>query len=137
MKPQSQPIEVAAGLIFKDGRLLIAQRKEKAHLGGLWEFPGGKKEHGESLPDCLVREIHEELQIQIVVDSFYQQIDHRYPDKFVRLHFYLCRWQAGQGSAIGCQDFKWVGLKQLAGFTFPAADAALLSRLLKDDAIWK
>jgi 8-oxo-dGTP pyrophosphatase MutT (NUDIX family) len=66
-KDGSAPIEVAAGLVFRQGRLLITQRPACSHLGGLWEFPGGKREAGESLADCLRRELREELGIEVDV----------------------------------------------------------------------
>ncbi|MEI9864057.1 MAG: NUDIX domain-containing protein [Limisphaerales bacterium] len=64
-------IEVSAALIFRDGKLLIAQRHANSHLGGLWEFPGGKRESGETFEQCLVREIREELDVEISVGELF------------------------------------------------------------------
>jgi mutator protein MutT len=85
-----QVIEVAAGLIHRDGCYLIARRKPGAHLAGFWEFPGGKREAGESLTECLQRELLEELGIRIDLPVPYQIIRHDYLDRIIELHFYRC-----------------------------------------------
>src|ERR1035438_1977423 len=72
-----QPIHVSAALIFRAGQLLITQRHAQSHLGGLWEFPGGKREAGESFEQCLVREIREELGVEIAVGELFEEISHR------------------------------------------------------------
>src|SRR5580698_8689421 len=84
-------IEVSAALIFRDKKLLVAQRHANAHLGGLWEFPGGKREAGETFEQCLVREIREELGIEISVGKLFEEITHAYPEKTVCLKFFTCR----------------------------------------------
>jgi len=81
-------IEVSAGLVFRDGLLLIAQRRPQDHLGGLWEFPGGKLEPGESAEDCLRRELMEELGIEVEIKELAETIEHDYPGKKVRLKFF-------------------------------------------------
>ena len=84
------PIQVAAALIVHEGRYLITQRRADVHLGGLWEFPGGKRESGESLEDCLRRELREELGIEISLPVLFRVIRHDYPEKSVELHFFKC-----------------------------------------------
>ncbi len=74
-------VEVSAALIFRDGKLLIAQRHAKSHLGGLWEFPGGKREAGETFEQCLVREICEELGVDISAGELFEEVSHTYPEK--------------------------------------------------------
>jgi len=81
-------IDVAAGLVERDGLILITQRKEGSHLAGLWEFPGGKREPAETWQDCLVRELHEELAITVTVGELRYETVHHYPEKSVRLRFY-------------------------------------------------
>src|SRR5690606_22981070 len=71
-------IEVSAGLVFRDGKLLITQRFADSHLGGLWEFPGGKRETNETFEQCLVRELREELGIEVEVLDLVQTITHAY-----------------------------------------------------------
>src|SRR5436853_6359013 len=102
------PIHVAAGLIFDNGRLLITQRRPEDHLPNLWEFPGGKVEAGETFEHCLVREIREELGIEIAVGRMVEDLTHCYPEKTVRLRFFECRLVSGEARAIHCQDFRWV-----------------------------
>ena len=122
-------IEVSAALIFREGKLLITQRQSDAHLGGLWEFPGGKREPGESFEQSLAREILEELRAEIAVGELFEEITHTYPEKAVRLQFFVCRLISGEPQAIGCTALKWVHKADLADYTFPAADARLLQKL--------
>ena len=122
-------IEVSAALIFRDGKLLITQRHAKAHLGGLWEFPGGKREPGETAEECLVREIREELGVAISVGELFEEISHDYPDKSVRLKFFICKLISGEPQPLDCAAAKWVTKAELADFEFPAADAQLLEKL--------
>jgi 8-oxo-dGTP diphosphatase len=124
-------IEVAAALIFRGGKLLITQRHKDSHLGGLWEFPGGKREAGETFEQCLVREIREELGIEISAGELFEDIQHDYPDKSVRLKFFICKLLSGEPQAIGCADFKWIGKRELKDYEFPAADARLIEKLLR------
>jgi mutator protein MutT len=122
-------IEVSAALIFRAGKLLITQRHAKSHLGGLWEFPGGKCEAGETSEQCLVREIREELGVEISVGEMFGEISHDYPEKSVRLKFFIGRLLSGEPEPLDCAALKWVTKTELAGFKFPAADAQLLVKL--------
>ena len=122
-------IEVSAALIFRDGKLLITQRHANSHLGGLWEFPGGKRESGESFEDCLIREIREELDVEISVGELFEEIAHAYPEKSVRLKFFICRLLSGEPQTLDCAAVRWVTQNELVDFEFPAADARLLVRL--------
>ena len=129
-------IEVSAALIFHGGKLLITQRHASAHLGGLWEFPGGKREPGETFEQCLVREIREELGVEISVGKMFEDIFHDYPDKSVHLKFFLCRLVAGDPQPLDCAALKWVTPPELAGIQFPAADGRLLEKLTKPHPAW-
>jgi 8-oxo-dGTP diphosphatase len=122
-------IAVSAGLVFRDGLLLITQRRPQDHLGGLWEFPGGKRHENESDEDCLKRELMEELGIEVEIKNLLETVSHEYAEKAVRLKFFHCVWKANEPRALGCQDFAWVSRGQLAGYTFPAADAQILQKL--------
>ena len=122
-------IEVSAALIFRDGKLLITQRRAGTHLGGLWEFPGGKREANETSELCLIRELREELGIEVEVGGLFEEITHAYAEKTVHLKFYVCKLISGTLRALDCAAFKWVDKSELAGFEFPAADARLLERL--------
>ena len=122
-------VEVAAGLIYREGRYLIAQRKSGAHLAGFWEFPGGKREPGETLEECLRRELLEEIGIHIDVPIPFQIILHEYAEKTVELHFFRCRIEAGQAAAIDCAEIRWVWPHELADFEFPPADRPIIEAL--------
>ncbi|HSY74270.1 MAG TPA: 8-oxo-dGTP diphosphatase MutT [Dongiaceae bacterium] len=129
MSADKKQIEVSAALIFHNGKLLITQRHAGAHLGGLWEFPGGKREASETFEECLVREIREELGIEISVGELFEKIIHAYDEKTVRLKFFICELLNGEPQLLGCAAFKWIGKSELGDFEFPAADAQLLEKL--------
>ena len=129
-------IDVTAGLVFRDGRLLITQRKPGSHLGGLWEFPGGKLEPGESFEDALVRELDEELAIDIRVGPLIEELTHDYPEKSVHLKFFKCDWLAREPHPHDVHALAWVTREQLDAYEFPAADAHLLMQLHTDDSLW-
>jgi 8-oxo-dGTP diphosphatase len=122
-------VDVSAALIFRHGKLLIAQRHKDSHLGGLWEFPGGKREAEETDEECLAREIREELGVEISVGELFEEITHDYPERTVQLKFFLCRLVSGEPEPLGCAAFKWIGKNELADYPFPAADARLLEKL--------
>lgn len=129
-------IDVSAGLVFHNGRLLITQRRLDDHLGGLWEFPGGKVEPGESFESCLVRELREELGIEVAVGKQVEEITHSYTEKTVRLRFFRCTWLGGEASPIHCSNLAWITREQLRAFEFPAADARLLRYLEERPDSW-
>jgi len=124
-----QTIQVAAGLILHEGRYLITRRKAGTHLGGLWEFPGGKREPGESLEACLRRELREELGVEITAPARFYVVCHDYPEKRVELHFFRCTIQGGHGRAVDCEDVRWVTPEELTKFEFPPADGPMIIAL--------
>jgi len=130
-------IEVSAGLVFRSGKLLITQRHADAHLGGLWEFPGGKRESRETFEQCLVRELHEELGVQVQVGRVFEDVTHAYPEKTVRLRFFICRLAEGDPQPLGCAALKWVTRDELGAYEFPAADASLLLKLQTSPELWQ
>ena len=130
-------IEVSAGLVFRGGKLLLTQRRPDAHLGGLWEFPGGKREPHESFAECLQRELREELGIEVHVGPLVESIAHDYPDKSVHIEFFRCTWRAHEPQPLGCHALVWVTRDQLGDYEFPAADARLLARLRAEPALWE
>ena len=132
-------IEVAAGLVFREGRLLITQRPAGGHLAGLWEFPGGKREANESFEDCLRRELMEELGIEVEVGELVESITHSYPEKTVHLRFFRCTLAEANAEprAIGCQAVAWVTRETLKDYAFPAADARLLEMLKAKTSLWQ
>ena len=124
--------EVVIGLIWKDGQLLIDQRRPQGLLGGLWEFPGGKIETGETHTHALRREIREELDIEIEVGAAYMQVEHGFTHFTVTLHVYHCRYQTGVPKARDCQQWKWVSPEELQRYAFPAANRRIITRILND-----
>ena len=124
-----QSIEVSAALVFQHGKLLITRRHAGAHLGGLWEFPGGKREPDETFEQCLARELREELGIEVEVGGLFEEISHAYPEKAVHLKFFTCKLASDKPQTLGCAAFKWIEKAELADFEFPAADARLLEKL--------
>jgi len=130
-------IEVAAGLVFRDGQLLITQRRPEDHLGGLWEFPGGKREAAETFEECLRRELVEELGVEVEVGALLDEISHAYPEKSVHLKFYRCTLVSGEPQPLDCHAVAWVTQKQLRDYEFPAADVQLLAMLERDAVVWQ
>ena len=134
--PPGIPVEVAAGLVFRGGKLLITRRSAGGHLAGLWEFPGGKRESGETFEQCLHRELREELGIQVRIAALIEEIVHHYPGLSVRLKFFRCRWLRHEPRPILCQSLAWVTPAQLSQYAFPAADACLLDKLRQAPELW-
>ena len=123
-------IEVAAALIRDAaGRYLITQRRRGSHLEGLWEFPGGKQEVGESPEACLKRELAEELSASFAVGEKFTTIRWEYPDRTVILHFFRCRLESGTIEPRESQTMAWVAAERLEEFDFPPADRELVARL--------
>lgn len=118
--------DVTAAIIQKNGRVLIAQRPADKLLGGLWEFPGGKRERGESLDSCLRREIREELGIKIaVLGPQRMTLKHAYTHFKITLHVFDAQWVSGKARAIEVADFKWVRPKALANYPMGKTDRAI------------
>ena len=130
-------IDVAAALVFREGKVLITQRHADAHLGGLWEFPGGKREPSEAFEACLQRELREELGIEVAVGELVESLTHAYPKKTVHLKFYRCQWTKNEPQPLDCSAFKWVAVGELKDYAFPAADARLLEKLRQDTELWE
>lgn len=126
MKPT---VEVAAAVLFREGRLLITQRLPGSHLSGLWELPGGKRRQEESIRECLVRELREELNIEVVAGELFETIEYDYPEKTVCLKFFKCRYVSGDIQALGCQRFAWVRPDDLGNYRFPPANESLMEKL--------
>lgn len=133
---ERQTIDVTAGLVFRDGKLLITQRKPDSHLGGLWEFPGGKIEPGETFEAALVRELDEELGIEVEVGELIEDITHDYPEKSVHLKFFRCRWLKNEPHPHDVHALAWINRDELRNYEFPAADARLLDMLAAQNHLW-
>ena len=130
MSANRAPIVVLAAVVERDGRFLVARRLAYGHLPGLWEFPGGKCEPGESHEACLARELIEELGVRSTVGREIAEVEHAYPDRTVRLHFRSCEI-AGEPEARLGQEIRWVAREALGSLEFPAADRELIERLIR------
>ena len=124
-------VEVAAAVIQAGGRYLITRRAKGSHLAGLWEFPGGKRRPGESLEECLRRELMEELGVEVEVGEEIETITWSYPERTVVLHFFRCGLARGDVFPQEGQAAVWVTPEELTRYPFPPADATLIARLLE------
>jgi 8-oxo-dGTP diphosphatase len=123
-------VVVAAAIIERDGRWLLARRLKGTHLEGLWEFPGGKIDPGETLEACLARELREELGVGCVVHALRWSTAHDYPARRVELHFYDCTIDGEPRPLLG-QELRWVSAPELAALPLPEADAGLVALLTR------
>ena len=113
------------------GKILIDKRRLGDSFGGLWEFPGGKKEAGETIEDCIKREVLEELGIEVAVEKHLITIEYNYSEIRLILHVYHCRYLRGIPKAIECDEFRWVTLDEIDRFTFPEANEQIITALKK------
>lgn len=136
MSHDAPAIDVAAGLVFREGKLLVTRRPAGTHLAGLWEFPGGKVEPGESFEACLARELAEEVGIEIHVAEMVEALTHAYPERRVHLKFFRCQWRRHEARPILCDAAVWISEEELGRYEFPAADARLLEKLRRNWRAW-
>ncbi len=130
-KPATPHYHIGAGVIWHRGKILISQRPLDGLLGGLWEFPGGKQELGESIQKTVRREILEELGIRVKVGAKIAEVDHAYSHFKITLHAHDCAYQSGQVQSLGVMDWRWVRPKELQRFAFPAANQPIIAKLLE------
>lgn len=124
---------VTAGIVEREGKVLIAQRRRGSDLAYKWEFPGGKIEPGESPEQCIERELHEELGIEVRAGDIYHAFFHDYPESRVLLLCYRCAIVDGEPRALECESVRWVdlkGLRELYDGRMVGADVRLVERLL-------
>ncbi len=121
---------IGVAVIWNDqGLILIDRRRPEGLLGGLWEFPGGKVEAGETIEDCIRREIREELDIEIEVGQHLITIHHAYTHFQVVLNVHHCRYISGEPKPIECDEIRWVTLAELDQFPFPKANVQIIQAL--------
>jgi 8-oxo-dGTP diphosphatase len=126
----TQTVTVVAAVIRdSDGRVLLTQRPQDRHMGGLWEFPGGKVDDGEAPDEALARELAEELDLEIAVGSPLTFAVHEEPGLRILLLFYGARIISGEPRGHEGQAVKWVPVAELSAFPTPPADAELVRRL--------
>ena len=122
-------IEVTAAIVSRGGRFLVTRRDPAKHMGGLWEFPGGKRDPGESLPTCLRRELREELGVQARVGDRVALVPWAYPERRVLIHFFRCQLAGGTVTAREGQPVRWVTPAELRRLPMPPADADVVAIL--------
>ena len=123
-------IRVVGGMIERDGRYLIAQRKPRAIFPLLWEFPGGRVETGETDQDALARELRETLGIEVQVLERVVHVEHQYEGYDIDFCVYRCRHSAGGIQHLRVHDHQWVRPDELDRYEFPAADEKTIAKLL-------
>ncbi len=122
--------QIGVAVIWNEQQqILIDRRKQQGLLGGLWEFPGGKIEPGETVEACIVREIQEELGIEVAVGDRLITIDHAYSHFRVTLNVFHCRHVAGEPQPIECDEVRWVTLAEIDQFPFPKANEKIIEAL--------
>lgn len=121
--------QIAVGIVWKRNKILIAQRRADALLGGLWEFPGGHLEPDETLAQCVAREVKEELGVAVQVDEEFAKVEHAYSHFKITLHAFHCHWASGRPRALSCAKWKWIKPDELSLYAFPKANRVLIEKL--------
>ena len=128
-RPPVPHLTVTAGVIRRGAQVFLARRPSAGLLGGMWEFPGGKCEPGETLPDCLKRELLEELGIEVEVGQAFGVYEHAYTHFSVTLHAFLCRLTIGEPRPIEASEIRWVPPDDLTAFPMGKLDRQIARRL--------
>lgn len=129
---QTKPVptcHIAVGVVYKKGRLLITRRKAEGLLGGLWEFPGGKIGKNENAQQACIREIKEEVNLNVTVDAFITRVRHAYTHFKVVLDVFRCRYVSGRVKLNGPVDYRWIRLSEVDAYPFPKANRKFISSL--------
>lgn len=125
---------IGVAVIWNDQRqVLIDRRRPQGVLGGLWEFPGGKIEPGETVLECIKREIWEELGIEIEVGEHLITVDYVYTHLRVTLTVHHCRHLTGVPQPLECDEIRWVMLDEMNQFTFPKANQKIIDALRRNE----
>jgi len=132
---EQKPILVVAGILQKDGHILICQRRRSDTYGLQWEFPGGKVEAGEAMAGALRRELEEELAIQAHVGEEVYRLRHRYPDRFVEVAFFTVPSYRGEVHNHVFESIEWAPRARLPEYHFLEADRPLVNRLAKGELV--
>jgi 8-oxo-dGTP diphosphatase len=129
------PLLVTAAIIIHQGEVLLTQRRANAPYPLLWEFPGGKVEPMEDPCDCIMREIHEELAIEVAVAGIYDVVYYRYPERPVLVLAYRCNWTGGEIVNLEVADHRWVSPGSLLDYELLPADIPLAERISRSFAL--
>ncbi len=115
------------------GKILIDRRKQTGEMGGLWEFPGGKIEAGETIKECIKREVKEELDIEIKVGDLLTTITHAYKTFNVTIYVHDCQHLSGNPQPLECEEIHWVEAAQMNQYQFPQANTQIVNLLQQRD----
>ncbi len=125
---------IGVGIIQReDGKVLIALRPENVMLGGLWEFPGGKQEEGETIRQTVERELKEELGVQVHAYKEFMKLKHVYSHFSITLHAFSCKLISGEPKPKSSQEIRWVGIVELEEYPFPKANKQLTEKLISEN----
>ena len=111
------------------GQILIDRRRSQGEMAGLWEFPGGKIELNETVEECIVREIKEELSLDIEVGRCLVVVNHTYPNFEVTLFVHECQYLKGKPQPIACEEIRWVNPEEMSQYKFPEANQDIIATL--------
>jgi len=131
VKEENNVIPCGVAIVRRGRQFLISQRKKNDSFGNYWEFPGGKKDEGESFEDCVAREALEETGVEVKVEEKFMEIRRPYNQKIIWLNFYLCSHLSGEPRPIDCQKTQWADITDLHKFKFPPANDKVIRRLLE------
>ena len=123
-------IDAAIAVVLRGDKVLVCQRKDDDTFGGYWEFPGGKQEDGETLEQCLERELREELAIRATPIARLSVIEHDYAHAKIRLHPFVCEHEDGEVQHLECQASLWIEPVKLREYRFPPANEALIEEVV-------
>ena len=132
----SPQYQIAVGVVFKKDQVLITQRKPQGLLGGLWEFPGGKIENGEKAEEACVREIKEEVNLVVKIDSHFSRVRHAYTHFKIVMDVFSCTYVSGRVKLNGPADYRWIKLDKIEDYPFPKANHKFFPQLKKLARIW-
>jgi len=124
-------IDVSCAIILNQNKVLVAQRNRNGKLPLKWEFPGGKVEKYETIKESLIREIKEELNIEIEIIESLSPVEHHYPDFSIRLHPFLCNFKSGNLIVKEHEEIQWVEKSDLLNFDWAEADLPIVNEFLK------
>ena len=133
-RPKVPHKEIAVGVIWRDERILIGRRRTDQMLGGLWEFPGGKRKPDETLEQTALREIREETDLEVRIDARYGQVKHAYSHFKITLTAFRCQYLSGQARPRSTDELRWVRLGELDQYPFPTANKRVIAQIRDFDS---
>ena len=136
-KKKAPVIACGVAVIRREHEFLIAQRNPSDTFGSFWEFPGGRKNPGETFEQCVVREVKEELGVDVSVERKLMEIRRQFEERVIWLNFYLCEYRSGDPQPLDCQQVRWTDAVGLKEFRFPPANERVIDALIKEYASQK